>query len=353
MLAAMEFTFLFPEEAASHFACCLMQGLHQLGHTINANVNPGEKGDSHGLAPPFSRMSASFINRTSSLSGGKLVVDVSAGIGRSPEKVLEVAKTSRVALINMSDSANWADYSDDFIVFSAHSNTNATRRGTTVPIGFGLSQDIIDFSNDFVGVEKTRGALKNYRPSESQSIRNVLDLIFVPKLRQLMPVEERFSPPDQYARDLASYQAVLSYCGDLYTDLRLNPFFKERDTHNRLAFLALPPHPVVLRFDSWRFYEAALFGACPITLDFDIYGLTLPSIPKPYVEYLPVDLANIDTFIGGLKKSLADDPNYIVEIGKRARRWVIEHYSPRALAEHFLDALRERNALPDKALAYS
>lgn len=179
----MEFTFFFPEEVASHFACCLMQGLHKLGHKINCNINPAEKGDSHGLAPPFSRMSAKFINRTESLLGGKLVVDVSAGVGRSPDKVLEVAKSSRVALINMSDSANWADYSDDFIAFSAHSNVNARRRGTIVPIGFGLSQDIIDFSSDFVESEKTRRVLKNCRPSEAQAIRNVLDLIFVPKLR--------------------------------------------------------------------------------------------------------------------------------------------------------------------------
>jgi hypothetical protein len=61
---AMEFTFFFPEQIASHFACCLMQGLHQLGHKVNCNINPAEKGDSHGLAPPFSRMSANFVNRT-------------------------------------------------------------------------------------------------------------------------------------------------------------------------------------------------------------------------------------------------------------------------------------------------
>ena len=349
----MEFTFFFPEQIASHFACCLMQGLHQLGHKINCNIDPAEKGDSHGLAPPFSRMSAKFINRTESLRGGKLVVDVSAGVGRSPEKVLEVAKTSRVALLNMNDSANWADYSDDFIVFSAHGNANARRRGTVVPIGFGLSQDIIDFSNDFAEAEKTRGVLKNYRPSEAQAVRNVLDLIFVPKLREVLPVEERFSAPDQYARDLASYQAVLAYCGDLYTDLRLTPFFKERDVHKRLEFLALPPHPVVLRFDSWRFYEAALFAACPITLDFDVYGLELPSKPAPYREYLPVDIANVDALVAHLKKALADDPNYLTGIGKQARRWVLEHYSPAAIATYFLDKLRERNALPENALAFS
>lgn len=166
-------------------------------------------------------------------------------------------------------------------------------------------------------------------------------------------MEERFSAPDQYARDLASYQAVLAYCGDLYTDLRLNPFFKERDVHRRLEFLSLPPHPVVLRFDSWRFYEAALFAACPITLDFDVYGLKLPSNPSPYREYLPVDLANVDALVANVKNALADDPDYLIGLGKQARRWVLEHYSPVAIARQFLDDLRERNALLENAPAYS
>jgi hypothetical protein len=339
----MEFTFLFPENIAPHFSCCLMQGLHQLGHKINCNINPVGKGSSHGLAPPFSQTGADFINVTSNWTGGKLVVDVSNGIGSSPNAILEFAKTSKVVLINMNDSANWSDYTDNFVAFSAHCNKYAKRRGRILPIGFGLSQDVINLSNSLIDAKKSDSVLKNFRPSENQSVRNVLDLIFVPKLRGILPVNERFSSPEQYAKDLASHQAVLAYGGDLYSDLRINPFFKERDVHNRLNFIGLPPHPVVLRFDSWRFYESALFAACPITLDFDMYGLMLPNNPSAYVHYLPVDLCNIDAFISELKKSIAGDPDYLINIGRNARNWVLDNYSPTAMAKEFIDGMIRLN----------
>jgi hypothetical protein len=235
----------------------------------------------------------------------------------------------------MNDSANWDDYEADFLVFSAHFNKNAKRRGRIYPLGFGVSKEAVqNIKGPFV---KTGMFLRNFRPSNHQSVRNALDLILIPKLKKMGPISQNITSHQEYEEDLKRHRIVLSYCGDFYKDLRKNPFFLSNEKSQMLNFDSIIDDPVILRFDSWRFYEAALYQACPLGLNFDKYGLDNGANPKEWEEYIPINLDEIDQTVDRLKFYLKNDVTKINEIGERAQQWVIREHSPLAMAKRFIE----------------
>ena len=341
----MEFSFFFPTKQTGHHVLgCLMQGLVQLGHKVFSNI-PVSMIRSTGIGRPFSEFHSEDIEITSDLSKGHLIVDAFDGLGPFTKTLTESAKRNKIVLINMNDAVGWVDYDDNFLVFAGHFNRFAQRHGRIFPIGFGVSQEAIELSNQYEFVERADGILRNFRPSYGQSVRNSLDLSLIPKLAKYFSITDKISLPEQYIQNLKTHKACLSYCGDFYRDLRLNPWFLEHAKDNSLSFKKLANEPVILRFDSWRYYEAALFGTCPITLDFEKYGLDTSSNPTAWKEYIPIDLSELDANVLKMVSSINDDPMYFERIGSNARDWVMQNHSPKATALRVLDTMQAEGFL--------
>jgi hypothetical protein len=105
-------------------------------------------------------------------------------------------------------------------------------------------------------------------------------------------------------------------------------------------FKELASEPVILRFDSWRYYESALFGACPISLDFERYGLDTSANPVPWKEYVPINFSQINETVSRILVSLNDDPMFFENIGSNARDWILKNHSPKSMAQRLLDTMR-------------
>ena len=336
----MEFSFFFPTNKTGHHVLgCLMQGLLQLGHKVYSNI-PVKKIWSNGICPPFSSLYCDEVEITSDLSKGHLIVDAFDGLGPFTQSLSDSAKRNKIVLVNMNDTVNWVDYDDNFLVFAGHFNKLAQRNGRIFPIGFGISQEAIELSNQYELAERVDGILRNFRPSSSQSVRNSLDLSLIPKLTKYFSITDRISSPEQYIQDLTTHKACLSYCGEFYRDLRLNPWFLENTKDNSLSFKKIANEPIILRFDSWRYYEGALFGACPITLDFEKYGLDTSANPRAWKEYIPINLSELEATVLKLTSAVNDDPMYFENIGSHARGWVLKNHSPKAVAQRMLDTMQ-------------
>jgi hypothetical protein len=341
----VKFSFFFPAAHAGHHVLgCLMQGLLQLGHTVYSNIAP-EKIASTGICPPFSKLYADEIIVTSDLSKGHLIVDAFHGLGKYSNALISSTKNNKVVLVNMVDEANWIDYDNNFLVFSGHFNKLAQRNGNIFPIGFGISQEAIDLSRDCLPKKRSKDILRNFRPSGAQSVRNALDLILLPSLKKEFIVTDNISSKDQYIEHLKTHKAVLTYCGDFYKDLRANPWFLENTKDSSLNFKEIASEPVILRFDSWRYYEAALFGACPISLDFQRYGLDNSANPTPWEEYIPIDLENIDEMLLKINLGIERDPEFFEKIGLGARNWVLKNHSPIGMAQRMIATMQAENFL--------
>ncbi len=341
----MEFSFFFPTNQTGHHVLgCLMQGLLQLGHKVFSNM-PVNKIQSTGIGPPFSKFYSEDIELSSDLTRGRLIVDASNGLGPFTKTLTDAAKRNKIVLVNMDDSVGWTDYDDKFLVFAGHFNKFAKRNGKIFPIGFGVSQEAIELSNTYQRTKRVGGILRNFRPSFDQPVRDCLDLSLIPKLEKYFFIKDEITSQEQYIQDLKSYKACLAYCGSFYRDVRPNTWFLANFKVKNLNFREIVNEPVILRFDSWRYYEASLFGACPITLDFERYGLDTSANPIAWKEYIPIIFSDLEENILKICTASNDDPLFFEKIGENARNWVLAKHSPKAVAERVISTMRAEGFL--------
>ena len=347
----MRFNFLTSSSKLQHTAACLMQGLHQLGHEINTNHRPAIV-TCNGIYPPFSDGIPSYVQEVDQFKDGLIIADISENISNNQSagaaRLNELNKLSEIrnfVLINMNDSVNFHSYPPQAHVFHGHYNSLLPRKGKTYPMGFGLSDEIITFAKNSINHKPRKlSFVHNFRPSERQGVRQTLMLSLLPNLEKYFNIDTSFTQPADYPNQLISNQAVFCYGGNLYTDIRLNSRlaassgseifdFAVRSNTNREA--------VVFRFDSWRLYEAALFGAAPITLHFEKYGLETGANPRPWIEYIPVEFDKIESLPLEIASRLKEDPDFLIKVGQNARRWVLDNHSPVATAQRFIRKVQE------------
>lgn len=335
--------FLIPTLVPSHVASCLMQGCHALGCEIYTNGNVVNGANSRGISTPFVTAPHDYVQVTNQLVHELLIVDVSNGLGPYNEAhLLAIAAQRPVVLLNMADGANYRDYDERFIVFTTHLSRVATREGRLFPLAFGLSDDLIALAASADLGHKRNSVIRNFRPTFSQSVRDCLEMVLVEPLAAVLPVDRRETDPQGYLRQLAESSAVCAYGGAFTPDYWSYDYLRKGweargDTTHRFKRFDAPV--AVMRWDSWRYFEAAVMGCAPLHLDFEKYGFVLPVNPRPWVEYVPIDMATVNQLPQRLADELAADPEFLIRIGRNARQWALTHYSPVAQARQVMETI--------------
>lgn len=335
--------FIFvPEGEMDHVCACVVQGLCQLGIPVSSNVDVVNS-VSRGISQPFGRLKKPDLFSVSEHRNDEdfLIVATPVRMSNWFKTVEAVARYKKVAFINMHDNANYVDYDESVYAFVAHVNRFATRQGRIFPIGFSLSQDVIDLSETLLKDQNRRGFVYNFNKTFNQEVRMSLDLALVEGIERYFEVDRRHLPPPEYAEQLSSALGVFAYGGSYgtnYLDYQYmaDLFAADPERYGLYKFKSFIKDTVVFRWDSWRFWEAAVFGAAPIQLDFEKYGFELPVLPRPWVDYIPVDMTSVSELPLRLAERLAYEPDYIVNVGQNARRWAIENYAPKSLAKYVL-----------------
>jgi hypothetical protein len=336
---------LFPADRRtigySHLATCLQQGFAALG--IPCHTLPSELGevtiDQRPVAPDF-RLSAAIPPANAALT----VIDVTnlpATFYRHPSlpALLGGLKARRLLLISQSDENS--DFWNDLVVqgsrvtlLATSENENFRPPGKRLPWAFGLSQAIIDRVQP--RSDRPHGILRNFRPSLSQDVRAMLDLVLLPHLARDFIIDRHLDgaghAQDGHFARLAASEACFAYGGALREDVSRNPAFGI--VTQATPFLA---EPVILRWDSWRFWEALASGCTAIHLDLERYGLMLPVMPEPWVHYVPIDLADPRA----TAERIVAERGRLPEIGAAGRQWALAHYAPRPTAERLIRTVTE------------
>jgi hypothetical protein len=235
-------------------------------------------------------------------------------------------------LLSMSDTNSIICAPDSVVSLMTHENKFYKMTGDRRPWAFGISSEILEKTKNPPSFKNRRSiALRNFRPSTNQDVRNYLDLSFVEALEKRMPIDREIS--DDHFQRLTEYSVCLAYGGAVLVDRSKNPYFANNPEYQTLSKTREFLQPlVIVRWDSWRFWESLAAGCLTLHLDFEKYGFLLPEMPVPWKHYIPIDMADP---VGSVEKLMECKPRW-EEIACTGRDWAIAHYGPEAVARRLL-----------------
>lgn len=323
--------FYFPEKrfapAARHYAAeCLASGLRELGVRTSANV-------AHEL----------FQQRElGAFRDGVIVFSITEDVFE-PALIQGIAdfKPGHKVILSMADVTNTILTPPRVLSLMTHENRFLTIAGRRQPWAFGLSHSRIQAAQGGKPfAERQRVLLRNFRPSHGQSVRDSMDCVILPQLEPHFQIDWSIATENYFDR-LRSCVGCLAYGGQYGTNLLRNNFFATVPEFEPLRqwtrHVTYHREPVILRWDSWRWWESLAAGCLTFHLDFEKYGFALPVMPEPWRHYIPIDASDPK---GTAERLLREEPRW-AEIAAAGRAWAIEHYSPRPTAQRFVDLLRD------------
>jgi hypothetical protein len=92
----------------------------------------------------------------------------------------------------------------------------------------------------------------------------------------------------------------------------------------------------IYQWDSWRLWETFATGSLVVNVDFEKYGLELPVMPTNFKHYVGIDLLNPQE---GIERINSLSINEIQNIANDGATWAHEHYSPKAVAQRFIELI--------------
>ncbi len=313
----------------SYAATCLADGLNQLGIPIFSNIDYLEP-----LITDFSfkrSKDPSLPNKAACLL---LDLQETASFNN---KIVSIESSHDCFLaLCMQDDVCVFCLQGPAALLCTHENRFRDLEGPRIPIGFGLSTAMLRRSIHITPDRiRKKQFLRNFRPSYNQEVRACLDLVLVPVLEELCKVESRLAGSERWSEEyfslLEENLGCLAYGGCLAQDLSQNDYFRRLEScdHNLVNF---HNQTVVLRWDSWRFWEALVFGCAAVQLDFERYGFKLPVMPENWQHYIGINLADVRSDL----ERMMDERTKLSEIAWNGRQWAIQNYSPVAVARRFL-----------------
>jgi hypothetical protein len=321
--------FFSPENLLTHNSGCIIEGLVDLGVKVRANTGNITSRD---VSKPV--FDAALVAPPSA-GYAAFVLDISHTNAYVP---LESLKGGRLAYLTNSDISLFCDVPAPFPLFAVHESTFAKKAGKRFPIAFGPSNGLIAATSSRPEFSKRkRVALRNFRPTFSQSVRGLLDIAFVPHLKKHVDIDASLLAPNDYLNALLNSQICLAYGGDFYTSQAENTWLqtKQPDVFKVHSFKSFDAHSIVMRWDSWRFWESLMAGCLTVHLNFEKYGFDLPELPKPWVHYAPLDLDDLKSSV----TAILDHEKKWGEIAEAGRVWAVEHYAPKPTALRILRQL--------------
>lgn len=260
----------------------------------------------------------------------------------------------------------------DFI-FRCKYNRLTTHPKNHVPWQLGVSERILNATKDYIEFKKrNKSILWNFGASHPypHGLRELAKKRILPHLEQhinfnktldnLNIIPESFSEYDQlmwaqsarrhnpnYYNRLKTSIACASFCGELIPGLPFDPSVYLKGGNKALIkkklysllSKALLKKERIIQWDSWRFWESLAAGCVPIHIDLEKYGVALPVMPINWKHYIGIDLDHIERDVD----RIFEDEKLLEEISLEGHTWLLENYSPEAVAKRFLNIITKKH----------
>ncbi len=328
--------FISGKDRYSYMAHCLADGLSQIGVPVLANRNFA---DSKVCDFQFTANELPELQRSA-----LKIVDLWGEHFNQQQIFRYDADPKDTWLLSNADEATTQVIGGEFNFICAHENRFMQIEGNRIPWAFGLSSRMIEHVETLNPQFENRkqSFVCNFRPSLNQSLRESLDLSFLPHLEKAYPVDRSIVGASRwnldYYRHLSENLGCLAYGGVFMQDPMLNEHLRNIPELNAVfSHFAFSRSTVVTRWDSWRFWESLLMGCLTLQLNFEKYGFLLPEMPAEGEHYIGIDLEDTQGTVERIQ-ALGDRCRDIMQTGQN---WALKNYSPRATAQRFLRLLAQ------------
>lgn len=359
-MEAYFYCFTHPDPSfAYHDYICLAEGLKALGIPCYGDrfmYKPGENNDfiiQHKKGYSWHDADLVFFHfNLYTLKDKKTADDIILKTTRTPKK------KSTFIFIDASDGVRTPGFEKGAqscdIILKSHYNSKYKYPKNFIPWQFGLSNRMIEAVHPLAFNQREPAFLVNFR------IKHQLRDYLNSRIRTL--VEKNLiwdnSISDQAKENLTGKDLLLweqtggrhypSYYNKLsgtaacacYGGVFAVPWGNYNKYTAKIArllndLIPLFPWDRVRQWDSWRLWEAWVAGCCVVHVDFDKYGCQLPVMPQNKVHYLGIDLNNLEDF-----ETSVCDKALLEQIAENGRKFVLQHYSPEAVARRLLQTLK-------------
>jgi hypothetical protein len=314
-------------EKMDHVAVCLAAGLERLKVPVFSNLAAP-----HCMQRPMQGVKPWLY--LFSLTEKNCSVDLL-------EAIKNFAAPRKMA-ISMADNVDSIVVLFDCPCLMTHENRFRSVFGRRIPWAFGLSERVMEMTANPGAFEARQPViLRNFSASSNQHVRNMLDFSLVPHLEKRIAVDRRLG--SDHVERLLKYAGCLAYGGFFNEDLGSSPYFMGNAEFQLTTQYVTYREPlVILRWDSWRWWESLAAGGLTFHVDFVKYGFMLPVMPKAWEHYVPIDLSDPK----GTVEAVMDQRSRWAGIAEAGRLWARTHYSPEAVARRFLDYAASHFANP-------
>ncbi len=238
----------------------------------------------------------------------------------------------RLVFIDWSDGVLTPGFRDEMracdLVLKCHYNRKDSLPTNFRPWAFGLSTRILDHLSGEGELGRAADILVNYR--HVHSVRKRAGNEIIPLFEDFLR-ENRTVDSFDDVEDMTDKNRLLW----VQTGRRHYPAYHRRLLASKASscFGGLLREDRVYQFDSWRFWESLAAGTCTFHVDLEKYGCVLPVMPLNMKHYLGFDLENPACIVDGIRRA----PSLLRRIGEAGRAWALANYSPRPVAERFLE----------------
>ncbi|MBV6644237.1 MAG: hypothetical protein KI790_02245 [Cyclobacteriaceae bacterium] len=340
-----------------HNLIAIAEGLKDLGHPFYANQNywkdsPSDPAYLFNQDPQVDPRDCDIIITSSRVSQAGWPKGWFENFrDRQRPKVVFIDTADGMVTPGFSKPYKWSD-----IILKCHYNEKYNYPDNFHPWQFGLTKRIINAVSPAGYDLRELKLLSNFRVAHQ--VRNHAKRHFLPLLKDFLDIDESVNNFSEYGQDpyerhlwsATGQRHYQSYYDRLSNTLACacfggfmkKPLYKGVFPLQRVISKLDRSFPLVffqkfdriVQFDSWRFWEAMVAGCCAFHVDFDHYGVRLPVNPVNYEHYIGVNFENLKNTQNFL---LTQENAKLHEIGSQGRDWVLDHYSPKAVAKRLLE----------------
>ncbi len=247
-------------------------------------------------------------------------------------------------------------------VLRTHIVNTITYPNNYIPWVFGISNRIQQTTQNNLSFEdKRKEALSIFRTSTNQGVRVAMDLSFIPHLESKITINRKLIFQDEVEiesgsfHDLYHSQIKTHHIPKYFEALKQAQFcccYGGNFSYVELLRNTTTSHELeqkssVVRWDSWRLWEAFAAGCVVIHLDFEKYGFRLPIQPVNWKHYVGIDLSNPKA----TAERILDEPETMAKIASEGKIWALENYNSISVACRFLDiAIEEELGITEQLI---